>query len=734
LEGHDNVAALGLAVSLAIEHNGRSPVTRALLSAQRLWSLDLHRQVQESGRGLILLGIDPRASMSAKQRAADEFLMARNYRNSSLKDLSYLYALSTDESERNAFIEVLAGFPASAPYALAEHVGDADFEEYARERATAWAEFAKKENYGLVSAKEEDAAQLVYRDPTPKTPERQQQLDENQDALRDLSVVGWATKSLSEGTIQPVVTIASAISYARYRDTSDLFASVSEAGSGMTQACVASVAAMIFRYGAEPEDVEWAWSVVDRLSNLKDKRADERYGRNPADPRPFYICAINDDLKAASPRKTSMARLFAMAADADSNLSEMAMSALLNGSVMPDHVSWNAGIMASDLFANHVGFGDDKGKTRRKAIKHRQDALKRALARLQKTGAKDDLIEPPQPWVKVSEAEKRRRRRSGSGEDWTYPSFDFNAQGTGPIVRVFPVETWAKNPELRGKIVSYVASLVRWTAERMFPSFMEEGDDHSSRLYEWINDLARLVARVVVLVPLEEATRDFIDPISKHKHRDVLQYIEDLTDSITRRFIYDAAAIPPNAKEVLAALMARMLSEPDFSLTAWRPGEIRDRHLSDMLRSFLLVSVKDAPGAARFANGDWKDLDQMLPQVEQLVQAVGWIDLVMDRFMTLCDRAGAVVPIDLFSRLVAASMDSEGFRLERWNAAGIPAQISGVVQRLADAKHPLSGEDAGSLLVLLDRLVDIGDRRAAALEQSEHFRNIQLPVSPAKVA
>jgi hypothetical protein len=329
--------------------------------------------------------------------------------------------------------------------------------------------------------------------------------------------------------------------------------------------------------------------------------------------------------------------------------------------------------------------------------------------------------------VKVANAEKRRRWRPARDVDWTYPSFDFNPEAAGPVVRVFPVETWAKTPELRGKIIAYVASLVRWTAERIFPSFTEESGDRSSRLYEWINDLARLVSRVVVLMPLNEAWHDFIEPISKHKHRDVLQFIDDLTDSITRRHIYDAETIPPNAKEVLAALMERALSEPEFSLKAWRPGEVRDRHLGEMLRSFLLVSVQDAPGAARFANGNWKDLPQMLPQVERLVLAAGWIDLVMDRFMTLCDRARAVMPIELLSRLVTSSMDSEGFRLERWNAAGIPAQISGAVQRLADAKHPLSGDDARSLLILLDRLVDIGDRRAAALEQSEHFRNIQLP-------
>jgi hypothetical protein len=117
----------------------------------------------------------------------------------------------------------------------------------------------------------------------------------------------------------------------------------------------------------------------------------------------------------------------------------------------------------------------------------------------------------------------------------------------------------------------------------------------------------------------------------------------------------------------------------------------------------------------------------MLPLIEELILAIGWIDLAMDKFLTMCVRAGEHVPIELFARLVGVSMDSAVFRLERWNAAGIPAQVAGVVQRLADAKHPLPLDDARSLLILLDRLVDMGDRRAAALEQSEHFRNIQLP-------
>ncbi|HWO85850.1 MAG TPA: hypothetical protein VNN75_05105, partial [Stellaceae bacterium] len=52
VEGHDNVAALGLAVSLAIEKNERSPALLALMSSQRLWWLDFQREIAESGRDI----------------------------------------------------------------------------------------------------------------------------------------------------------------------------------------------------------------------------------------------------------------------------------------------------------------------------------------------------------------------------------------------------------------------------------------------------------------------------------------------------------------------------------------------------------------------------------------------------------------------------------------------------------------------------------------------------------
>ena len=48
------------------------------------------------------------------------------------------------------------------------------------------------------------------------------------------------------------------------------------------------------------------------------------------------------------------------------------------------------------------------------------------------------------------------------------------------------------------------------------------------------------------------------------------------------------------------------------------------------------------------------------------------------------------------------------------------------VQRLADANFPLGADQAQELLNVLDALIELGDRRSVALEQSEAFRGVQL--------
>lgn len=62
----------------------------------------------------------------------------------------------------------------------------------------------------------------------------------------------------------------------------------------------------------------------------------------------------------------------------------------------------------------------------------------------------------------------------------------------------------------------------------------------------------------------------------------------------------------------------------------------------------------------------------------------------------------------------------------------LPARTAATVQRLADANFPLRVDQTHELLKVLDALIDLGDRRSAALEQTETFRSVQgLPATSA---
>jgi hypothetical protein len=244
VEGHDNVAALGLAVSLAIEKHERSPALLALIGSQRLWWLDFQRQIAESARDIHLFGLDPRQRMTSVQKEADAYLKARQYRQRSLKDLSYLFALSNDDNERTRFREVLERFPAELPYDYEEQkTNDGTTADFA-ERASAWAKFWNSDNYALTRAPDKpDLVALRYHDPEPPSPEVEKRQKESADNLRDFSIVAWATKSFQQGEIQQSISLAQAIGFARSRDTPTLLETVAEAGTGMTQTGVVAVAA-----------------------------------------------------------------------------------------------------------------------------------------------------------------------------------------------------------------------------------------------------------------------------------------------------------------------------------------------------------------------------------------------------------------------------------------------------------------------------------------------------------
>jgi hypothetical protein len=141
--------------------------------------------------------------------------------------------------------------------------------------------------------------------------------------------------------------------------------------------------------------------------------------------------------------------------------------------------------------------------------------------------------------------------------------------------------------------------------------------------------------------------------------------------------------------------------------------------MPELIKALLFVNTdKLAPGAARFANGNWSEIATIMSIIDRMVRSIGWSSFVMGKYIELHKRAGKAFPLSDFGSQLNAALGAIGNAEEGWTGTILAAKLAAIVQRQADWNFRLRTEDAQALLKILDSLIDLGDRRSAALEQT----------------
>jgi hypothetical protein len=99
----------------------------------------------------------------------------------------------------------------------------------------------------------------------------------------------------------------------------------------------------------------------------------------------------------------------------------------------------------------------------------------------------------------------------------------------------------------------------------------------------------------------------------------------------------------------------------------------------------------------------------------------------MAPFLTLCERAKVNYPADAFADQVLTVLADGPASLKGWHGTFTSARIAELVQHFAHRDAPMKLDLAQKFLRILDTLVDMGDRRSAALQLGEAFREVRLP-------
>jgi hypothetical protein len=721
VSGNECYAVLGIALMLALETWETTETTLVVATCQRLWAHDIARHVREPNKDVDLFGMGFLSRLTGEKAEAKEFLDQRKSRKREIRTLAMVFALNGDHALSEKFKAALAHFPDELPYELEEQKTNDGFVTYSKEEAERWAGLGDRKNYKQ-SQYDETHVAITYESPKPLTESDEQRLAESTTSLKGFNIVGWAVKSFQANAVADGLSLNEAVAHAQGIDTADAFDTFN-GGASSPQTVIASVAACVIRFGDPQSDhFKWAWGIMARAEAMKEP--DDVYGgaKIAWHPKTRLVIALHHDRRSASPRPDSAARLLKLALHPLERVSEFAFDALLVDK--DETLRWIAGQLAVNLCIVHRGAFTDAGWDWGPNRKARADGLAAALTALD-TNSIGLMPTLPRAWVKEV---ARGRRRVDDGK-WQHPNVFFEAQAASKLFGKMPLEAWMVSQTCRPLFEPFLQDLVKWTAESIMPSWQTEDDmrrdNRRTDLLEWNRAFADLMARAVPHVSLQVARNSFVNPFLPDDE-DALHVLANFTDKLVLRHVCDAATIPANAIPLLDDCVTRVLQDRTFAPKGWRAGKVYGYDMPELIKALLFVNFETtAPGSARFANGDWSQIDRVMPIIDRIVRHIGWSSFVMAKFLDLCQRSGRAYPIAMFGSQANAALSAVGNAEEGWIGTMLPARMAGVVQRQADWNFPLRLQDAQELLKVLDALIDLGDRRSAALEQTEAFRGIQ---------
>lgn len=276
--------------------------------------------------------------------------------------------------------------------------------------------------------------------------------------------------------------------------------------------------------------------------------------------------------------------------------------------------------------------------------------------------------------------------------------------------------------------VAHCETMLAWTIERQAPAWASRATDlDKSDVIEWTQRFGGVLGALLGLIGAEEAEASFIAPICAIDDEDTcFDLLAPLFTMFVCQHVLDSVDVAPITPVVLDRSLDRLLAAPTFNRSAYRAGEMHGFSMSQLAHWLMFVGVERATLAHRFSNGDWSDIELIIPTVERFVRSAGWAPTIMEDFLTLAERAREDFPAEVFADAVLAALAAKSDLGARWRGTMIAARIASRVQDIADRSSPLPLVLGQKLLRILDTLVDQGDRRSAALQISPAFRDLRI--------
>ena len=738
VEGNDAIAVLGIAVAIALERDLVSEASLALVTAQRLLLADRHRFRQEQGMNLgVQMGRQRRADrVHADATSASH---ERPVRRQSLTKLVPLFLFG--DAERAARLSnAFAAFPTELAFIREEQRDNEEAIAALRIEAANLAELADLESYRAYRTKVPDQVLIVHESPSANTAEAEAARQAALNSLSEHALWGVAKKAFDIGKIEDPDAFARHLALARSLDSPDLYLGAGEdIEIGIRRGGVAAIAAMIlhFREGQDGATLIWARDVLKRAVCAPDREGRATpSAKIPWHEASFAARGFAADIRSGtdvSAARSALLRLVAHPLEAVASLTVREAFGLWD---VDPRLGWAALSMALALCTLPRRRWDDDTDD----IPTAEDRAEAALGRAEAIHVGSDwplLPSPPPAWVELSEDEARVRRHHVDARElsdvidpmriWAPADAHWHGSWAGELIGLVPIAAILESPA-RSAFLQSITRFLDWTIARNAPPWKKPGrrDDPDSNLHEWTHGLGSLVGKILSEVRLAEVRARLFDPILTLEGEACWSLLAPLAETFVCAGVYDALELHADAVELLMACVDRMLGARQLQRDGWRSGTLTGFDQPRLARTLMLISVEHAGGAARFANGDWTALRAVLPVIDRFVRGAGWAPTIMGGYLTLSERARDAYPAKDFAEQLLYVLGPGDEAPAGWSSYMLPARIAGMIQHLSTREAPMAPGLAQALLRLLDRLVDMGDRRSAALQLSEAFREVRV--------
>ncbi|NBB49786.1 NACHT domain-containing protein [Rhizobium sp. CRIBSB] len=748
LKGHESVAPLSIAVCIALEAKRTSEVTLPLATSQRLWHADIQRSVNEhSNSRSNLIGFNAvrtdRAHVDAITKSSE-----RPCRQMELRQLAQLFVLNHDKSVRERAQSAIQRFPDDLPFEYEEHRADDAHVRELLNTASNWAEWGKLENYRSQPVPEQPGQRLIYlENPKNEAPEVQQVAARHQQNIREIALFNWVTDTFDKGALSDRMAVEEAIKLAQSIDHAQLFAEQDNIEiSSMTRGAVAGTAAAFFCFPdkVDPSFRQWAAELMDRAYGTPEPAKDWFAGAIiPWHPLLFVAKGLLGKLRRSPDDQDAIRKLLNLAAHPLDQVSLEAIKQCLACWEFDKRLAWIGFDLGLRLCVReqpprgHIGRSFDPGDE----LAKREDVAGAAIDRFFRDTGFSDLVAPPPAW----ELGPARRLNWFADEDadsnggrqddqtdlaWQDSRIYWDWGAAKDVLQLAPIDRIMRDAELRPKFLLLIDNLLDWTLERMNPSWREDDIDHRERrhtdLLEWIGQLSTTLAYVSVHLTADEAANRYLKRIHALDDEQSMSFLSGFVDIFICLTVLDAEHVTADALAILDHSLDRVLQDKTFQRRSYREGEVYGFDLPRLISSFLFIQVPKADMAARFANGNWSDIEVVMPLIDKFVSSAGWVPKVARDFLTLAENAADQYPANRFADQIITIFEQENLTRAGWTSTVLLARIAVMVQSLADRDQPLDVQLAQKLLRILDFLVDMGDRRSAALQLSETFKNVKL--------